>query len=168
MTCSFLPVATLPHPPPTPAISPWILGGPGWEQHPQPLTACPSFCSGVWQTWKPPLTGLGGDAVLHPAPSGGDTQGDHTGWSTDRTCVILAPHPHTDGVGRQEGEAEGHPCPASCHQKMQAGRGDRSLHRQTQLQLASASIWARRSLGIILSFFANDLRVKKKNCFSRK
>lgn len=42
-----------------------------------------------------------------------------------------------------------------------AGRGDRSLHRQTQLQLASTSILARRSLGIILSFFAKDVLKKK-------
>lgn len=72
--------------------------------------------------------------------------------------MIRAPHPHTDGVGRQEGEVEGHPCPAGSHQKIQAGRGDRSLLRQTQLQLASASILARSSLGIILSFFCKRLK----------
>lgn len=67
--------------------------------------------------------GLRGAAVLHPARLEGTPRWPHrVEWSWH---MCDAPHLHTDGAGRQEGRAEGHPCPAGCGQKVQDGKGDK-------------------------------------------
>lgn len=159
-------MAALAHPPSTPTTSPWIPGAQArTNTHDLRLPALPPTpLSG--RHGSQPLAGSGRRRCAPSSPSGGDARGDHTGWSRDGTCVMLAPHPHTQmaWAGRRDRPRATHAQPAVVR-RARKGKVTRSLHTRTQTQLASAS---RGSLGFILSFFAKDLSVKKKFCFSNK